>query len=179
MKIIEQPFDQCYLLEASRFTDDRGYFTVTFEREAFENVIGKTVQFVQDNESLSQRNTLRGLHYQKSPHAQAKLIHVSSGRIQDMLVDLREDSQTYGMIYHTILSAENKRSLFIPKGIAHGFLALQDDTVVHYKCDHTYQPAFESGVRYDDPDLQLPWLGRNEDFIVSEKDKKLPYFKRS
>lgn len=149
----------------------------TFHKEEFEKAIGRTLNFVQDNQSVSNRNVLRGLHYQKGEHAQAKLVRVARGRILDVVLDLRRESPSYGKHYSVELSAENRYMLFVPKGLAHGFLAKEDHSVFCYKCDAYYQPVSEGGVIYNDPDLAIDWGIDPAAVILSERDRQLPRLK--
>ena len=177
MKIIHTSIDGCILIEPAVHTDKRGSFSETFNQQALEKALGRTVSFVQDNQSVSHKNVLRGLHYQQGHFAQAKLVRVVRGCVRDVVIDLRENSPTFGKHLKVELSEENGLALFIPKGFAHGFLALANQTVFQYKCDAYYHPASERGIIYDDPDLQIDWGIAGEDLILSEKDLNLPRFK--
>ena len=175
MKFIKTDIPDVYIIEPSVFDDNRGYFFESFNKEAFEESLG-TADFVQDNESKSSRGVLRGLHFQKPPYAQAKLVRCIEGRVIDVVVDIRKGSPTYGKHVSVELSGENKRQLFIPRGFAHGFAVLSDTAIFAYKVDNTYAPEFDAGLRWNDPKLNIEW-GINEDEIfVSEKDSKLPFF---
>lgn len=163
------------VIEGKTFKDDRGYFRETFRVSGLEALIGRPCEFVQDNESCSRKGVLRGLHFQRPPHAQAKLVRVVHGRIFDVAVDLRSDSTTFGRWVGYELNAENGRQLFIPEGFAHGFLALEDGTVVCYKASDYYAPECEGGIRWDDPDVGVEWpIGDKP--IVSGRDAVLPNF---
>ena len=142
-----------------------------------EDSLGYEVKFVQDNHSMSAKGVLRGLHFQVGKHAQAKLVRVTAGEVLDVVVDLRKDSPTFGKHYKTTLSGLNNKMLFIPKGMAHGFLCLQDNTVFTYKCDNYYHPESEGGIMYNDPDLNIDWEMPLDKIILSEKDLHLPAFK--
>ena len=143
-----------------------------FKQEEFEAHVGK-VDFVQDNESRSSRGVLRGLHYQLPPFSQAKLVRVVKGRVLDIAVDLRKDSPTFGKYISVELSDENKRQLFIPQGFAHGFHVLSEEAVFTYKVDNPYRPAYERGIRYDDPQIAVDWkIEPDEQLSLSEKDQK-------
>ena len=149
----------------------------TFHQKEFESAIGQRLDFVQDNQSLSNKHVLRGLHFQKGEFAQAKLIRVVRGRVRDAVVDLREGSPTWGCHFTVELSGDNHLMLFVPRGLAHGFLALEDQTVFCYKCDAYYHPDSEAGIHYNDPDLGIDWGIDPADVIMSEKDRQLPRLK--
>ncbi|ORE90769.1 dTDP-4-dehydrorhamnose 3,5-epimerase [Stappia sp. 22II-S9-Z10] len=164
------------LLKPRRFEDDRGWFQETWNAKTLKGA-GLDIAFVQDNQSLSRRaGTVRGLHLQAAPFAQAKLVRVVAGAIVDVAVDLRRGSPTFGRWTAAELSAENGAQLFVPRGFAHGFCTLTDDTEVCYKVDGFYDKASERGIRYDDPDLAIDW-GFSGPIALSEKDKILPFFK--
>ena len=163
-----------FLVTPQVFGDSRGYFCETFKKGEFEDKVGR-VDFIQDNESQSSRGVLRGLHFQKGEYAQAKLVRVIRGAVLDVAVDIRPDSPTFGKHFAVELTGENKLQLFIPRGMAHGFVVLRDDTVFTYKVDNVYSPQNESGIRYDDPDLDIDWLLPGTELILSEKDKRLEY----
>ena len=162
-----------YILEPKVFKDSRGYFFESFSKKEFEESIGK-VDFVQDNESCSSKGVIRGLHFQKPPFSQAKLVRCVVGKVLDVAVDLRKGSPTYGNHVAVELSEENHREFFIPKGFAHGFEVLSDVAVFQYKCDEYYHPETEGGLDPFDSGLSIGWATRMEDAIVSEKDKKHP-----
>lgn len=174
MNFITTPFPGLYLIEPKVFGDDRGYFFESFRQEEFEKQIGK-VEFVQDNESKSGYGVLRGLHFQRPPHAQAKLVRCITGSILDVVVDLRNESPTFKKSYAIELSDQNKLQLFIPRGFAHGFVVLSIDAIFSYKVDNLYAPAFEFGIRFDDPELLIDWKLQKEELKLSEKDLILPY----
>ena len=176
MKFIKTDIPDVYIIEPSVFDDNRGYFFESFNKEAFEESIG-TVDFVQDNESKSSRGVLRGLHFQKPPYAQAKLVRCIEGRVIDVSVDIRKGSPTYGKHVSVELSGENKRQLFVPRGFAHGFLVLSDSATFAYKVDNTYAPEFDAGIKYDDKELNIDWGMTEEEIQLSEKDKNLSFFK--
>ena len=157
------------------FEDARGYFFEGYNKNKF-SAIGIDIDFVQDNQSFSQRGTLRGLHYQNPPFAQTKLVRVLQGEIMDVAVDLRKDSPTYGQHFTIRLSSENKKQLLVPQGFAHGFSVLSETAVVLYKCDQFYNKASEGGIRFDDPTLAIDWGMDFKDAIVSDKDVVLPSF---
>ncbi|WP_162428370.1 dTDP-4-dehydrorhamnose 3,5-epimerase [Pontibacter pudoricolor] len=156
------------------FRDDRGYFLETFSMKWFEP-LGIQPNFVQDNQSVSKKGVLRGLHFQKPPYAQGKLVRVSSGRALDVAVDLRKDSLTYGKYIACVLDAEMQNVFYIPEGFAHGFVALEDNTTFLYKCTDYYQPSAEGGLLWNDPELGIDWGIENP--LVSPKDEVLPLLK--
>jgi dTDP-4-dehydrorhamnose 3,5-epimerase len=172
MKITPVLTDAFYI-ENDIYKDNRGYFFTPYKKNDF--IDG----FVQDNESFSMLGVLRGLHYQKPPYSQSKLVRVIRGRVLDVIVDIRSDSPTFGQSYSIILDEDNKHQLYVPRGYAHGFLSLEDETIVQYKVDNYYNPKFESGIYYKDPDLKIDWELFNENLILSEKDKILPSFKET
>ncbi|PIQ50236.1 MAG: dTDP-4-dehydrorhamnose 3,5-epimerase [Cytophagales bacterium CG12_big_fil_rev_8_21_14_0_65_40_12] len=172
MKIIETGFEGLYEIESNVFGDDRGYFFESFRKSTFE-VLGIRTDFVQDNESFSVKGTLRGLHYQKEPFAQAKLVRVALGKVLDVAVDLRAGSPTFGKHHTVILDAKRHNLFMVPAGFAHGFLALED-SVFSYKCSNYYDKASEGGIIWNDTTLNIDWQIDNP--IVSEKDKLLPNF---
>lgn len=171
MKITTTAIEGVVILEPEVFGDERGYFFESFSQREFEEKVCKTT-FVQDNESSSRYGVLRGLHFQKPPHAQAKLVRVVKGKVLDIAVDIRKGSPTFGHHVSTELSGENKRQLFIPRGFAHGFAVLSDEVVFQYKCDNYYVPHSEGGILWNDPALGIDWKLPAEDVILSEKDKK-------
>lgn len=162
------------VIERQAFADGRGYFRETFRAAGVGSLVGRPCEFVQDNESCSRLGVVRGLHFQRPPHAQAKLVRVAHGRAFDVAVDLRPGSATFGRWQGFELSAENGRQLFIPEGFAHGFAALEEGTVVCYKASDYYAPGCEGGVRWDDPDIGVAWPLAAPP-IVSPKDARLPF----
>lgn len=167
--IIEKTFIEGLLIIRPKiFQDDRGYFYESYNARAFENA-GVKSNFVQDNQSLSGRGVLRGLHFQRPPHAQAKLVRVISGAVLDVAVDIRKNSPTYGKHFSILLSGENKTMFYIPEGFAHGFATLEDQTVFAYKCSGYYDKASEDTLLWNDPVLGIDW-GLNEP-VLSDKDK--------
>lgn len=166
--IIENTFiKDLILITPNVFTDDRGYFMESYNLKKLEKVI--KIEFIQDNESLSQKNVLRGLHFQKPPNAQAKLIRVVQGSILDVAVDLRKDSETYGKHFKHILSGKNKKQLYIPVGFAHGFLCLEKNTILNYKCSAYYYASSEDSILWNDSELNIDWGIDNP--ILAEKDQ--------
>lgn len=176
MKFIETKIEDLIILEPKVFGDSRGYFLESYNKDKFEEVIGE-VSFVQDNESKSSRGVLRGLHFQKPPFEQAKLVRCIEGEVLDVAVDIRKKSKTYGKYVSVILSGENKRQLFVPRGFAHGFSVLSETAIFAYKVDNTYAPEYDAGIKYDDKELKIDWGITEEEIQLSEKDKNLPFFK--
>ena len=175
-KRIDTSIEGLYIIEPTVFGDDRGYFMETYSKADFEE-IGITCEFVQDNQSKSKKGVLRGLHYQKE-NTQAKLVRCISGKVFDVAVDIRPGSKTYGKWEGVILSAENKKMFYIPKGFAHGFLVLSDTAEFVYKCDDIYNPSAEAGIKWDDPEIGIVWPEipeiQHEDYLTSEKDSSWP-----
>ena len=169
MEFKELDIKGVWLIEPKRFGDARGYFCETFKLSEFESHIGK-VEFVQDNESLSTRGVLRGLHFQRGEWSQAKLVRVSQGRVLDVAVDLRGGSPTYGQHVAVELSRDNGRQMFVPRGFAHGFVVLSDEAQFQYKVDNVYAPQSEATLRFDDPALGIDWPIAKEEMKLSEKD---------
>ncbi len=157
--------------------DERGYFVETFRQDKFEDFLGFKVNFCQDNESKSNRGVLRGLHYQLHPAAQSKLVRVIQGEVLDVAVDIREGSPTFGQHVAVLLSGENKRQMFVPRGFAHGFVVMKDETTFAYKVDNYYSPENDSGLAFDDPELGINWLLETNELKLSEKDTKQPAFR--
>lgn len=176
IKATETKLKGCFVIEPTIFKDDRGYFFESFNHREFCKAIGQEVNFVQDNQSYSKKGVLRGLHFQKGEHAQAKLVSVLDGRIQDVVVDLRKNSPTFGEHLSIELDNENKRQLFVPRGFAHGFLTLSESARVLYKCDNYYNKNAEGGIRFDCPELNIKWSLNSNDLQLSEKDKNLPKY---
>src|SRR4051812_17032834 len=176
MPFVETGFPGLKIFEPRVFTDSRGYFFESFNKVTFEQA-GIQADFVQDNESRSQRNALRGLHYQLNPMAQAKLVRVVEGEVLDVVVDIRQGSPTFGKTFTILLSAENKKQLYIPRGFAHGFSVVSDTCIFQYKCDNYYSKESEGGIIFNDAALGIDWGIDINNAIVSEKDKVLPLFK--
>ena len=177
MKISETNLKGCFLLEPKVFVDKRGLFFESFKKNELEKALGYKVSFVQENQSISKRGVLRGLHFQKGDAAQAKLVKVVKGEVLDVIVDIRKDSPTFGQHFKIRLTAENKKMLFIPRGIAHGFLSLSEEVIFTYKCDNYYHHKAESGILYNDADLGIDWEFPQEQILLSPKDLQLPLFK--
>lgn len=176
IKATETKLRGCFVLEPQVFEDDRGYFFERYNHRDFCKAIDQEVNFVQDNQSFSKKGVLRGLHFQKGEHAQAKLVSVLQGKIQDVVVDLRKDSPTFGQHISMELSDKNRKQLFIPKGFAHGFLTLSKSAQVFYKCDYYYHIEAEAGLYYKDQTLAIDWDVDDSKIITSKKDSMLPFF---
>jgi dTDP-4-dehydrorhamnose 3,5-epimerase len=172
-KVTPQSIPEVLLIEPTVYSDERGHFKESYNLQDFEEFL-PGVKFVQDNESLSGRGVLRGLHFQKTPHAQAKLVRVVQGSIWDVAVDIRPDSPTYGQFAGAELTAENHHQLFIPKGFAHGFIVTSETAIVQYKTDNFYNPDSDAGIHAYDPDLSIPWQLAREAHLLSLKDQSLP-----
>lgn len=172
MNFIETLIKDVVIIEPKVFGDNRGYFFESFNQQAFEQHIGK-FYFVQDNESRSMKGVLRGLHFQKPPFDQAKLVRCIEGEVLDVAVDIRKGSPTFGMHVSLILSGENKRQLFIPRGFAHGFVVLSDFATFAYKVDNVYAPTHDCGIAYNDGALGIDWMLESKDLLLSDKDKAL------
>ena len=170
MNYIETEIPGVYIVEPRVFEDARGYFMETWREEDFNRAMGREVHFVQDNQSMSSRGVLRGLHYQRGADSQAKLVRVLQGTVVDVAVDLRKDSPTFGRHVMVELSAENKRQLFIPRGFAHGFQVVSETAVFTYKVDNRYAPESECSIRFDDPSIGIKWPIQGNDVVLSEKD---------
>ena len=175
MKIEQTALRDCYIIRDSRFADSRGYFFEVFNRKTFHNLTGLDVDFVQDNQSVSTRGVLRGLHFQQGDAAQAKLVRVAQGAVLDVAVDMRPGSETYGQHVAVELTGDNATQLFVPRGFAHGFVVLSTKCAFLYKCDNYYNKSAEGGIRYDDPRLNIDWQMPADELIISDKDLALPY----
>lgn len=175
MNITTTHIDGVLVLQPKIFEDTRGQFFESFNKKELEEMLNRELNFVQDNYSISKRGVLRGLHFQAGERAQAKIVRVVSGRVQDVVVDLRPDSVTYGEYVSMELNANDRTMIFLPRGLAHGFLALEAHTEFLYKCDNYYHPDSERGIRYDDPSIGISWQLPSKDLILSEKDRSLPF----
>ncbi|HIP51854.1 MAG TPA: dTDP-4-dehydrorhamnose 3,5-epimerase [Campylobacterales bacterium] len=162
------------IIEPKVHGDERGYFVETFRADKLEEFLGYKINFTQDNESKSSKGVLRGLHYQLAPYAQTKLVRVIQGRVLDVAVDIRKGSPTFGKHVAVELSAENKRQLLVPRGFAHAFVVLEDDTVFAYKVDNYYSPKCDRGIAFDDEALNIDWILDNNELNLSAKDKVQP-----
>ncbi len=176
MTIRETGIEGLFILEPKVYTDARGSFQESYHRQRFRE-LGMGMEFVQDNQSHSVYGVVRGLHFQRHPHQQTKLVRVTSGTVYDVAVDIRPASSTYGKWFGIELSGENHLQLLVPGGFAHGFSVLSAEATVFYKCDTYYHPDSESGIRFDDPDLDIDWRLDQTVRIISGKDRNLPYFK--
>jgi dTDP-4-dehydrorhamnose 3,5-epimerase len=176
MTVIDTEIAGVKIIQPQIHRDQRGYFFETYNLERYRNC-GIDADFVQDNESLSSRGVLRGLHWQTGSHAQAKLLRVIRGAVLDVVVDIRKGSPTFGRYVKCELTADNGRQFFVPRGFAHCYAVLEDDTLLSYKCDNLYSPGAERGLRFDDPALGIEWPDFGGEFILSEKDKKHPLLK--
>ena len=166
------------IVETRVFPDHRGHFYESFNIKKLSE-IGITNKFVQDNVSMSRKGVVRGLHYQLEPFSQAKLIVVLSGKILDVVVDIRKGSPTFGKYLSVELSSKDHKMLFIPKGFAHGFIALEDDTMIQYKCDEYYSPEHERGINFSDPNLNIDWNFPKDQIIIAERDLQFPLFEQA
>jgi dTDP-4-dehydrorhamnose 3,5-epimerase len=179
MNFIPTKLQGCYIIEPKIIQDERGYFMESFNEKTFQNGVGQVVHFVQDNQSFSTKGVLRGLHYQTGEHAQAKLVRVLQGEVLDVAVDIRPDSPTFGQYEAVLLSDENKKQFFVPRGFAHGFLVLSETATFFYKCDNFYNKESEAGIIYNDEAINIDWQFSCENLIISEKDKVQPTLKNA
>ena len=177
MRATETFLKDCFVIEPQVFGDERGSFLLEYNKKEFQAKTGLDVSFVLENQSTSQYGVVRGLHLQKGEFSQAKLVRVIRGKILDVAVDTRKDSETFGKVFSVELSGDNNKQLFVPRGFLHGFSVLEDDTIVSYKCDNYYYPEAEDGVMFNDLDLNIDWKIPSEKIILSEKDKCLKRFK--
>lgn len=178
MRIEQTPLKDCFIIHNKVFRDERGYFFESFNKRSFSDATGLDINFVQDNQSRSGYGVLRGLHFQKGEHAQAKLVRVLEGTVLDVVVDIRKTSPTYGQSFSLELSDTSDSQLFVPRGFAHGFLVLSKTATFFYKCDNFYNKESEGGIAYNDPDLEIDWKIDNAAIILSEKDKINPTLKQ-
>ena len=172
MQFIRTHIQDVIIIEPKVHGDSRGYFVETFRQDKLEEFLGYQINFCQDNESKSSKGVLRGLHYQLPPHAQTKLVRVIAGRVLDVAVDIRKNSPTFGKYVAVELSGENKKQLLIPRGFAHGFVVLEDDTVFAYKVDNYYSPECDRGIAFDDKNLNIDWILNHDELNLSAKDTK-------
>ena len=179
MELQKTPLKDCFILIPKVFRDERGIFYETYNQQLFEKITGLRTEFVQDNQSISSRGVLRGLHFQSGEMAQAKLIRIVKGKVLDIVVDIRKDSETYGQSFSIVLDDKEHLQLFVPKGFAHGFITLSKQSIFSYKCDNYYDKASEGGIIYNDATLSLDWHLPMEEFIISEKDLELPSFEEA
>lgn len=179
MNFIPTKLEGCFIIEPKIITDDRGYFMESYNEKTFQDALGQPIHFVQDNQSFSSKGVLRGLHYQTGGHAQAKLVRILSGAVLDVAVDIRPHSETYGQYVSELLSAENQRQFFIPRGFAHGFLVLSDTATFFYKCDNLYNKESEGGILYNDKTIAIDWNFRESELHISAKDQVQPTFENA
>ena len=177
MEYIKTEIDGVWVINPKVFNDERGYFFESYRKSDFDENIGQSVDFIQDNESKSSYGVLRGLHYQKGEFSQAKLVRVIKGKVLDVAVDLRKHSSTFGKYVMVELSEDNKKMFYIPRGFAHGFLVLSDKAIFTYKVDNVYAPQSEASIRFDDPDVNIKWPIDMSQVLTSEKDRKAVSFK--
>jgi dTDP-4-dehydrorhamnose 3,5-epimerase len=174
MNFIATKLEGCFIIEPKIIQDERGYFMESFNEITFQNGVNQNVHFVQDNQSFSSKGVLRGLHYQTGEYAQAKLVRVLQGEVLDIAVDIRADSSTYGQYESVILSGENQKQFFVPRGFAHGFLVLSQTATFFYKCDNFYNKESEGGIIFNDRTINIDWNFPTTELIISEKDKVQP-----
>ena len=177
MNVIKTEIEGLLILEPKIFGDSRGYFYESYNKQRFEEVTGLNINFVQDNQSKSCYGVLRGLHFQKPPYAQSKLVRCVKGQILDISVDIRKSSPTFGKYAAVELTEDNHRQLFIPHGFAHGFVVLSDEAIFQYKCDNFYHKESEGAVAWNDPEINIDWTIPFDDVILSDKDKVNPLLK--
>lgn len=177
MRIEKTPLKGCFIIYPELLSDGRGSFMESYNEVKFAQVTGVKPNFVQDNQSISKKGVLRGFHFQQEPYSQAKLVRVIKGAVQDVVVDFRKGSETFGQSFSTVLDENTNAQLYIPKGFAHAFLALENNTIFAYKCDEYYNKHSEQGIRYNDNSLKIKWLLPEDALIISEKDLLLPFFK--
>jgi dTDP-4-dehydrorhamnose 3,5-epimerase len=176
MKFNKTDIEGCYIITYDTFVDHRGYFAVPYNKDVFNSNLGYDVEFVQDNMSYSHLGTIRGLHFQTGEYEQAKLVTCTSGRVLDVIVDIRKDSPSYGKVVEIELVSMSNKQVFVPRGCAHGFSALSDNTTFQYKVDNYYNKESESGIIYNDPTLNIDWKVSDYFKRISEKDLVLPTF---
>lgn len=174
MQFTRTNIEDVVIIEPQVHGDDRGYFVETFRADKLEKFLGYKINFCQDNESKSSKGVLRGLHYQLPPHAQTKLVRVIQGSVLDVAVDIRKDSPTFGKHVAVKLTSENKKQLLVPRGFAHGFVVLEDDTIFAYKVDNYYSPECDRGIAFDDKELAIDWILNTNELNLSAKDKVQP-----
>jgi len=177
MRLEKTPLEDCFILHEEPFIDDRGYFVESFNKKTFKSLTGLDIEFVQDNQSMSSKGVLRGLHLQTGDSAQAKLVRVLKGKVLDVAVDLRKSSKSFGQYFSIELTDQNRKQLFIPAGFAHGFIVLSKTAIFSYKVDKFYSPGNELGIIYNDEFLNIDWILPKEEIRVSEKDLTLKSFK--
>ena len=174
MNFIPTKLEGCFVIEPKVIRDERGYFMESFNEKTFQIGVGSEVHFVQDNQSFSSKGVLRGLHYQTGEHAQAKLVRVLDGEVLDVAVDIRPNSPTFGCYEAVLLSGENQKQFFVPRGFAHGFLVLSQTATFFYKCDNFYNKVSEGGIIFNDSTLNIDWQFPEKELLISDKDKVQP-----
>jgi dTDP-4-dehydrorhamnose 3,5-epimerase len=174
MNFIPTKLEGCFVIEPKVIRDERGYFMESFNEKTFQIGVGSEVHFVQDNQSFSSKGVLRGLHYQTGEHAQAKLVRVLDGEVLDVAVDIRPNSSTFGDYEAVLLSGENQKQFFVPRGFAHGFLVLSQTATFFYKCDNFYNKESEGGIIFNDSTLNIDWQFPEKELLISDKDKIQP-----
>jgi dTDP-4-dehydrorhamnose 3,5-epimerase len=174
MNFIPTKLEGCFVIEPKVIRDERGYFMESFNEKTFQIGVGQEVHFVQDNQSFSSKGVLRGLHYQTGEHAQAKLVRVLDGEVLDVAVDIRPNSPTFGNYEAVLLSGENQKQFFVPRGFAHGFLVLSQTATFFYKCDNFYNKESEGGIIFNDSTLNIDWQFPEKELLISDKDKVQP-----
>lgn len=179
MTVIPTELEGCLIIESKVLLDQRGYFYESFNEKTFFEKTGLNIHFVQDNMSYSTQGVLRGLHYQTGEFAQAKLVQVIHGQVLDVAVDIRPESETYGEYTSVLLTSENKRQMFIPRGFAHGFLVLSETALFSYKCDNFYNKESEGQISYQDPSIAIDWGFDKEQLIISDKDQEAPSLEKA
>ena len=179
MNFIRTNIEDVIIIEPKVHGDSRGYFVETFRQDKLEEFLGYKINFCQDNESKSSKGVLRGFHYQLAPYAQTKLVRVIQGSVLDVAVDIRKGSPTFGKHVSVILNDENKKQIFIPKGFAHGFVVLEDNTIFAYKVDNYYSPECDRGIAFDDEDLNISWVLKQDELNLSKKDKSQPILSKT
>ena len=177
MEVIKTALDGVMIIEPKVFADSRGYFFESYNKQRFNEATGLDIDFVQDNQSKSCYGVLRGLHFQKPPYAQSKLVRCVKGKVLDVAVDIRKSSPTFGKYVAVELTEDNHRQLFIPHGFAHGFVVLSEEAIFQYKCDNFYHKESEGAVAWNDPEINIDWTIPFEDVILSDKDKVNPLLK--
>jgi len=179
MQFIKTKIEDIVIIEPKIHGDDRGYFVETFREDQLEEFLGYKIHFCQDNESKSSKGVIRGLHYQLSPAAQTKLVRVIQGSVLDVAVDIRVGSSTFGQYVSVVLSAENKKQFLVPRGFAHGFVVLEDDTIFAYKVDNYYSPEYDRGIAYNDSSIDIDWEIDSRFLTLSKKDMSQPLLKEA
>ncbi len=174
MKFQRTEIEDVIIIEPKVHGDSRGYFVESFRADKLEEFLGYKINFCQDNESKSSKGVLRGLHYQLSPYSQTKLVRVIQGSVLDVAVDIRKGSPTFGKYVSAILNDKNKKQMLIPKGFAHGFVVLEEDTIFAYKVDNYYSPECDRGIVFSDKSLGIDWILNSEELILSAKDRVQP-----